>query len=165
MLNDRAGSSGFGVVVVSLLLAAVLDMMPWPEWAGWFRPQWMTVVFLYWALALPDRLGVFAAFGVGLFQDALLNTLFGQHALALVVTTHLLLLTHKKISRLDVLLQGVMLFFLVGIYLWVSYLVQRATGHVTLPAYAMLAMALTSAAVWPLVAYAMQMLRRRFLVR
>lgn len=165
MANNRMASSGLGIVIVTLLIAALFDIMPWPEWADWFRPQWVAVVFLYWVLALPDRLGVFAALVVGLFLDAMLNTLFGQHALALVVTTHLLLLTHKRISRLDVLLQAVMMFFFIGIYLWVNYLVQHATGHVALPIYVMLTLALTSAAVWPLVAYAMQLLRRYFLVR
>lgn len=164
-MSERARASGTGIIIVTLLLAALLDVMPWPDTLAWFRPQWLVLVLIYWVLALPERVGVFWGMGVGLFQDVLLNTPFGQHALALTLTCYLTLLAYKRLRRLGVALQSLMVFCLVGVDLWVSYIIQDAIGHVHLAPWVMLLLAFASAVLWLPVHSLLRFLRHQFLVR
>jgi rod shape-determining protein MreD len=164
-MSERARASGTGIILLTLLLAAIVDVMPWPDALAWFHPQWLVLVLLYWVLALPERVGVFWGFGVGLFQDVLFNTPFGQHALALTIASYLTLLAYKRLRRLDPGMQSLMIFLLVGTDLWISYIVQDAVGHVWLPPYVMLCLAVASGVVWLPVYSLLRFLRRQFLVR
>ena len=81
------GGHGRLVIVVTLCIAMLLTILPMPDWARPFRPQWVTLVLLYWAIALPHRIGVGSGFLVGIVLDVLTGTLLGQHALGLTIVT------------------------------------------------------------------------------
>lgn len=164
-MDRQLQASGSGVILLTLLCAAMVDVMPWFHGLEWFRPQWLVLVLIYWVLALPERVGVFWGVAIGLLQDVLLNTPLGQHALALALTCYLTQLAYKRLRHLGLPLQCLMVFFLVGINLWVSYIVQDASGHVWLPPYAMLCLAFASGVAWLLVYTLMRFVNLRFLVR
>ena len=92
-------SAGEGrlVIVVTLCVAMLLAILPMPEWARPFRPQWVTLVLLYWAIALPHRVGVGSGFLAGIVLDVLTGTLLGQHALGLSVVTFIAIQLHQRI--------------------------------------------------------------------
>ncbi|MCW5587418.1 MAG: rod shape-determining protein MreD, partial [Chromatiales bacterium] len=50
-----SGGGGRLVIIVTLCIAMLLTILPMPDWARPFRPQWVTLVMLYWAIALPHR--------------------------------------------------------------------------------------------------------------
>jgi len=56
MISDRP--AGTGVIIVTLLLAALLEVIPLPASIDWVRPEWMLLVLVYWVLSLPHRIGV-----------------------------------------------------------------------------------------------------------
>lgn len=164
-MSDTRPFSGIGIIITTLLVAAVLDVMPWPDVLAWFRPQWLVLTLIFWVLVLPHRIGVFWGLLVGLWQDVLLNSPFGQHALALVVTSYLALLTYKRLERLGALPQSLVIFLLVGVNLWVSYVVQDAVGRVWLPPWVMLLLALASALAWQPWRLLLRWTQQQFLVR
>jgi len=41
------------VIYLSLLVALVLMILPLPDWAQIYRPNWMALVLIYWSMALP----------------------------------------------------------------------------------------------------------------
>lgn len=164
-MSDSHPLSGSGVIVATLLVAATLDVMPWPEALAWFRPQWLVLALIYWTLALPHRVGVFWGLCVGLLQDTLLDSPFGQHALALVLTCYLTLLVCKRLEQLATLPQSLVVFLLVGVNLWVSYVVQDAIGRVWLGPWVMLLLALASALVWLPTRLLLRLVQQQFLVR
>lgn len=157
--------SGTGLIILSLLAAALLSVMPWPDMLAWFRPQWVALVMIYWVLALPNRVGVFWGLFVGLLQDVLLSSPFGQHALALVLVCYLALLVQQRMHRMDGILQSLTVFMLVGVSLWVNYILQYASGHAYLPPYVMLLLALASGVFWMPVSGVLHFVQRLFLVR
>ncbi|MCK4708547.1 MAG: rod shape-determining protein MreD, partial [Gammaproteobacteria bacterium] len=64
-------------ILISLVIALMLNMLPLPEWANYARPDLVTLVLIYWAMALPQIAGVFLAFIFGLLLDVSQSTLLG----------------------------------------------------------------------------------------
>jgi rod shape-determining protein MreD len=85
------------VILVLFLLALVLTIMPLPLWAQDYRPQWVALMLIYWCLALPERIGVATAWGLGIMQDVVSGALLGQHALSLSVLAFLTVRLHQRI--------------------------------------------------------------------
>ena len=52
--------------VSSFILALVLAVIPLPDAVAAFRPDWVPLVMIYWALALPARFGLLTALCIGL---------------------------------------------------------------------------------------------------
>lgn len=71
------------VILLSFILAFLLTVLPLPDWARFYRPQWSTLVLIYWTLASPYRVGVGIGWATGIVIDVITGTLLGQHALAL----------------------------------------------------------------------------------
>ena len=59
---------GGGIIIIGLtiLVALVLTLIPLPGWASSFRPEWLVLVLIYWAMALPERMGVTIGWLAGL---------------------------------------------------------------------------------------------------
>ncbi len=88
---------GTVVIVATLSIAAFLTILPMPDEAQNYRPQWGALVLIFWSLTLPRRVGVFWAFGMGLVLDVLSGALLGQHALSLSVVAFLAIELHRRI--------------------------------------------------------------------
>jgi rod shape-determining protein MreD len=78
-------SSGSGrlPVIVTIILAIMLTVMPLPDWADPFRPDWVALTLVYWAMMLPRTWSIGSAWIVGIVLDVAQGTILGQHALAL----------------------------------------------------------------------------------
>ena len=77
--------------VASLVLACLLQLMPLPEFLLPFKPYWLGLVVIYWALEEPERLGLGRAFLLGLVGDVLQGDLLGDQALRLVALAFVVL--------------------------------------------------------------------------
>lgn len=78
------------VLPISLLLALLLGLLPLPEALQPLRPYWLALVMAYWVIEGNDRVGLGAAFAVGLVADLAFGGLLGEQALRLVVMTFIL---------------------------------------------------------------------------
>ena len=78
------------VLPVSLLVALLLGLVPLPEFLQPLRPYWLALVLAYWLLEAPDRVGLGAAFVVGVLADLAFGSLLGEQALRLVVLAFIL---------------------------------------------------------------------------
>jgi len=92
-----ARPTGGWVVAGSFLLAFLAASIPLPGWVGWFWPDWVAMVLIYWCLALPYRIGIGTGWLVGLLVDVGRGALLGQHALAFATLAYLTLQTHRRI--------------------------------------------------------------------
>ncbi len=61
----------------------MLTVMPLPGWAEPFRPDWVALTLIYWAMMLPRTWSVGSAWIIGIVIDVAQGTILGQHALAL----------------------------------------------------------------------------------
>jgi rod shape-determining protein MreD len=151
------------VILASLAAALFLAILPMPGWGEELRPQWVALALIYWSLALPERVGVFWAWGTGLILDVTSGTVLGQHALSLSVVAWLTVELHKRIRVFPPVQQAVSVWILLLLERLLSMWVMGATGqptpslHYWLPTF--LGMLL-----WPWVFVALRDLRRRFAV-
>ena len=58
--------TNFRVASLSIIVAFMLTIMPLPDWAVELRPDWVTLVLIYWAIMIPTRFGVTVAWVFGL---------------------------------------------------------------------------------------------------
>jgi len=162
-MNTLAHRHGGGVILFTLLVAFVLAIVPLPEAARIYRPDWVLLVLLYWALALPHRVGVGVAWLAGLVQDVLTGTLLGQHALAYAVTVYLIIKLHQRIRLYPLWQQSLSLLVLLAlaqlIVLWINGIVGR-------PIHSWLYWmpSLLGALIWPPLFLLLRNLRRAFRV-
>jgi rod shape-determining protein MreD len=157
--------AGTGIIIVTLLLAAWLSLLPWPDRLSLFRPEWLALVLLYWVIALPYRIGVFWGFFTGLFQDVLIGAVLGQHALAYALMAWLAQASYKRLRVFPPLQQSLVVFLLVGVSVMVSYAVQDAAGRAHYSPLLMQLSAVASALLWRPVFTLLRATRQRFLVR
>ena len=155
--------SGTRVILITLVIALFLTILPMPEWAEPYRPQWVAMTLIYWALALPTRVGVFWAWGAGLVLDVTSGTVLGEHALSLSVSVYLALELHTRIRVFPPLQQAVSVWMLLLVERLLSLWVIGATGQPT-PTLWYWASTFTGMALWPWVFVLLRDLRRRFAV-
>ncbi|MCW8830950.1 MAG: rod shape-determining protein MreD, partial [Gammaproteobacteria bacterium] len=118
------------IVVLTMIAAFMLAMMPLPEWAKAFRPDWVTLFLIYWTMALPASIGVTIAWSIGLMLDVSHGALLGQHALGLVLVIYIIHSQHQRLRVASLLQQAIVIFFLLllkqGLVLWVSGIMGHA---------------------------------------
>lgn len=156
-------SRGTWVIVVSLFIAVVLTILPLPDWAAWARPLWVLMVLIYWVLALDSRVGVGVAWLMGILLDILGGTLFGEHALAMVVVIYIVAKLQRQIRIAPLMQQALLIFILSTIYLSIIYLCLGLTNRLPSSFLYWLPVFIT-ALLWPWLFIILRDCRRRFTV-
>ena len=154
----------FLVIYLSLFVALVLMIMPLPDWAQIYRPNWMALVLIYWSMALPKRVGLWFAFFSGIILDTSLGTLLGQHTLALVLIIAINMNFYQRIRVLALAQQAIYVFVLLLINQVVVAWVEGVLGRST-PLLAFFAAPFIGMLIWPWVFVVLRDLRRKALVR
>lgn len=152
---------GGWVIGLTFLVAFVLAVFPLPQSLLWARPEWVTLVLIYWIIALPQRVGIVVSFSTGLMLDLLEGSLLGQNALSLSVVAYLSLLLYQRLRVFNMLQQVAVIFVMVGINQLVSQWLQNLTG-VGAVSLLFLLPALLSALIWPAVLTLLRHLRRQY---
>ena len=150
-------------IVATLCVAMLLMILPMPEWARPFRPQWVTLVLLYWAIALPHRIGVGSGFIAGIVLDGLTGTLLGQHALGLSIVTFIAIQLHQRIRVFPFWQQSLGILVLLVIEHLLALWVMGATRGVT-PGMVYWMVPLIGALLWPWIFVTLRKVRRHFKV-
>ena len=64
-------------IVFSLMMALILNILPWGRWAG--TPDFLAVALVFWNVHQPRRVGVGVAFMLGLVVDRKSTRLNSSH--------------------------------------------------------------------------------------
>ena len=158
-----SGGGGRLVIVTTLCIAMLLTILPMPEWARPFRPQWVTLVMLYWAIALPHRVGVGSGFVAGIILDVLTGTLLGQHALGLSVVTFVAIQLHQRIRVFPFWQQSLGILVLLVMEHLLALWVTGATRGIS-PGLIYWSVPLIGALLWPWIFVTLRKVRRHFKV-
>lgn len=151
------------VIYLSLVVALTLMILPLPEWAQAYRPNWVALVLIYWSMALPKKVGLWYALITGLLVDTLQGTLLGQHALALIIIMYINLNFYQRIRVLSLPQQSlfvlILLFICQAMVVWVEGIMGRPT-----PVSAYLGAPLVGMMIWPWVFVILRDIRRKAMV-
>ncbi|MDX1490213.1 MAG: rod shape-determining protein MreD [Pseudohongiellaceae bacterium] len=161
----RKRSSASWVILLSYFIAYLLAVVPFPEWALNYRPQWVAMVMIYWTMALPYRVGIGYAWMAGLMLDILEGSLLGLNALALAIIAYITLSLHQRLRMFSQLQQSGVVLALIGLHLMMTYWMKIAAGQSVASNMLFLLGALSSAFLWPWLFVLLRQLRRSFGVR
>ena len=113
------------IIMLSFFIGMILEILPLPHWAVWARPEWVFIILLYWIVSVPHRIGFVVALIVGIAMDLLTGTLLGQHALAFIAVTYLILKFHPQLKNFPLWQQVGMIFILTLLELALQYWVME----------------------------------------
>lgn len=150
------------VIFLSFFIAYLLAIVPFPEWAMNYRPEWVPMVLIYWVMALPYRIGIGSAWVVGLLMDILEGSILGLNAMALVIIAYVTLSLHLRLRMFSSLQQAGLVLALVGLNLMLCNWLQIISGQTVASNLMFLMAALTSAVIWPSLFQLLRQIRRSF---
>ena len=96
----------FRLLAGSILIALILNLLPWSGVLLRVHPDFVLLVLLYWAVHQPRNIGQGWGFLLGLVMDVANSVLLGQHALIYVVAIYLAQLLRLRVLQLSLLEQA-----------------------------------------------------------
>lgn len=146
MSRDR--SSRRLPVVITLVVGLMLSIMPLPQSIEVFRPDWLTLLLIFWAMQLPRTWSIGSAWIIGIFLDVAYGTLLGQHALALCVIVFITVRFHLLMRVFPLSQLSATVFALLALYQFILFWVNGVAG-ISAPTIAYWGPVITGTAIWP----------------
>ena len=101
--GGNVATKRFVAVVLSFVLASVVNVYPLEVSHAVFRPLAFMMVLAFWVIHLPRYVGVGIALIIGLIADLFMDTRLGQQAFSAVIMTFVLELMIGYVKQLDAL--------------------------------------------------------------
>lgn len=149
MTRDRA--SRRLPVIACIIAALMLAIAPMPDWASPFRPDWVALTLIYWAMTLPRTYSIGTAWIVGIVLDVAQGTLLGQHAIALCFVAYIAVKFHLQFRVFPTSQMSATVFAILAFYQFILFWVNGVAG-VNAPAVTYWGPVITGALIWPLLA-------------
>jgi rod shape-determining protein MreD len=132
----------------SLLLGLMLHMLPLGRLA--WMPDVLAIILVFWSIHQPHRIGMGAAFFMGLLVDVQQSAMLGQHALAYTLLSFMALVIHRRLVWYSVFSQAIQILPLFVIAHALELLIRLIAGGV-FPGYAIAIAPVIEAALWPVI--------------
>ncbi len=158
-------ANGFWVVILTFLVAYLLAIVPFPDWAMNYRPQWVVMVLIYWGMALPYRVGIGFAWVAGLLMDIMEGSMLGLNALAFAIIAYITLSLHQRLRMFSSVQQSSVVLALIGLHLMMTHWMKIAADQAVNTNLLFLLGALSSAFIWPWLFLLLRQMRRGFGVK
>jgi rod shape-determining protein MreD len=145
-------------LLVALLLNMLIHMLldgqsPWV-------PDLLAITLVFWTVHQPRRVGILAAFMLGLLLDVHQGSLLGQHALAYAVLSYLAILIHRRLLWFKLSEQSLQVLPLFVVAHALQLLVRWVAGD-GWPGWGVVAAPFLEALVWPIATYMLLLPQRR----
>jgi len=147
-------------VVITIIVALMLSVAPLPDWLEAFRPDWLALTLIYWAMMLPRTWSVGSAWLIGLVLDVAHGTLLGQHALALCVVVYVTVRLHLLMRVFPMSQLSATVFSLLALYQFILFWINGVAG-LPVPAISYWAPVISGAIFWPVVSMLLNGARMR----
>ena len=99
--KKQTGVSTYLVMVISFIVASMLNVYPLSGSLALLRPMWLTMVLIFWLRFRPTFVGVGVAFLVGIISDLLIDTRLGQQAFCAVLVAFLIKFVSGYLKKLS----------------------------------------------------------------
>ena len=90
---------GGAFIVSTLIVALMVNLLPWSGVWLQVKPDFVALVVSYWCIHQPRKVGFTVAFSLGLIMDVAEGSVFGQHALAYSVLAYAGLVLHRRVQN------------------------------------------------------------------
>lgn len=148
------------LMLTTLLVAALLDILPLTAPVAHWRPDWLALTVLYWCLAAPQRFNIGSAWLAGLILDLLLGGLLGQHALAMIVMAYPAVRLSAQFPLFSVLQQLLLVAAALALYRGMLMWIYGVSGAGPLD-WAFWAPLVSNVLLWPWLDFGLRRLLRR----
>ena len=135
-------------VLITILVALMLMIMPLPDALESFRPDWITLILIFWAMTVPRSYSVGIAWLVGIVLDVAQGTMLGQHALALSVVIYVTVKFHLLMRVFPLSQLTATVFALLALYQFLLFWINGVAG-VSASAIDYWGPVITGTLIWP----------------
>lgn len=130
----------------SLLAAVLIDMVPLGR-VVWM-PDLLALVIVFWGVHQPARVGIGAAFVLGIVMDVHQASMLGQHSLSYITLSFVAITVHRRLLWYSVASQALQILPLFVLSHAIELAV-RMVGGGMFPGWGLLIAPLIEAALWP----------------
>lgn len=136
-------------VIITFIVGLMLAIMPLPDSLQAFRPDWLALLVIFWAMQLPRTWSVGYAWIIGIVLDVSYGTLLGQHALALCLVAFVTVRFHLLMRVFPLSQLSLTVFALLALYQFMLFWTNGVVG-ISAPAVTYWGPVIVGALVWPL---------------
>ena len=149
------------IIILTLLLSLMFSLVMLP--LGYIAPEWLLLINIYWAIALPSNNKIFLAFLSGFFVDIVLGQPLGISSLSYVILIYIILNLYNSLRYMTITQQMVVIFFLLIIkqhfFIWTFYVFGLNIDYQSL-----IISSFITGALWPIIYFSLRFIRRKFQV-
>jgi len=149
------------IILLTLAIGLMLTLMMLPF--GYMAPEWILLINIYWAIALPSNTKMLLVFVSGFLVDIVLGHPLGISSLSYVIFIYIILSLYNSLRYMTVPQQMIMLFFLLMVkqhfFIWTFYMFGLDINYQTL-----IIGSFSTAALWPLIYFSLRYARRKWVV-
>ena len=149
------------IIILTLFLGLIFSLMILP--LGYIAPEWLLLINIYWAIALPSNNKIFLAFLSGFLVDIVLGQPLGISSLSYVIFIYIILNLYNSLRYMTITQQMVVIFFLLLIkqhfFIWTFYVFGLNIDYQSL-----IISSFMTSALWPVIYFSLRFIRRKFQV-
>ena len=159
----------YSLISISLIFFILIDLISFSQTLDQIKPALFLLSFIYWNIALPERMNLFFAFIFGFFMDFIQGTVLGLYPLILVFISFLSQRFFYQFRPLKFIQQALIIFliFIVIRFLLAVDLNDSNPNSLTLAdkdyALVSLAFAVITALLWSPLFYVHRIYRRKWI--
>jgi rod shape-determining protein MreD len=135
-------------ILLTLVSGLFFNLLPWYGLALSFRPDFVALILLFWAIREPRKLGFTAVWIAGLLMDVSDGVILGQHAFAYLLGIYVATVLHRRIQRFTLWQQASHVLVLL-LLMQATMLLIRLFGGGVYPGPGYFLSCLTGAMLWP----------------
>ena len=147
------------LILLTILLSLFVSLITLP--LGYYSPEWILLVLIYWAIAIPSINKLFLAFLLGFLVDIVLGQVLGISSLFYVILIYIVLRLYNSLRYMTIAQQSFVIFFLIIIkqhlFIWAYIIIDKTVEY-----QAILIGSFMNALLWPLIFFALRYVRRKF---
>ena len=147
------------IIILSILIGLFLSLITLP--VGYYAPEWILLIVIYWAIAIPSNGKMVLAFISGIVVDIVYGQVLGISSLFYVLLIYLILRLYNSLRYMTIAQQAVVLFILILIkqhlLVWAYYIIDSNIDY-----QALIVGAFVSSLVWPIIYFTLRFIRRKF---
>ena len=147
------------IIILTILIGLFLSLITLP--IGYYAPEWILLIAIYWAIAIPSNGKITLAFISGIVVDIVYGQVLGISSLFYIILIYIVLRLYNSLRYMTIAQQSFVIFFLIivkqHLLIWAYIIIGK-----TIEYQAILIGSFMNAFLWPLIFFALRYVRRKF---